>query len=116
VNVQRTGALLMLVVVALWAALPAFACFAPAQEHACCQHMTRDCGPTMGADSTCCQLRQSDGATPATTASVSERSVVNAPNAQAISIPALLLSGSRRVEDAGGSPPRPSPKSSILRI
>jgi hypothetical protein len=59
-NWGRKGALLMLAVVALWAAMPASACLLtmqPAGRSACCHGMAQDCPIRgMGMDASCCQF------------------------------------------------------------
>src|ERR1035438_9509647 len=59
-NWDRKGILLMLAVVVLWAAAPASACLLGTRHSsppACCRAMAKDCDtPTMGADSSCCQI------------------------------------------------------------
>jgi hypothetical protein len=59
-NWGRKGALLMLAVVALWAAMPASACLLtmqPAGRSACCRGMAQDCPMHgMGMNASCCQF------------------------------------------------------------
>lgn len=59
-NWGRKGALLMLAVVALWAAMPASACLLtmqPAGGSACCRGMAQDCPMRgMGMNASCCQF------------------------------------------------------------
>lgn len=56
-HMRQAGVIVMLVVAALWAAAPAFACLLPASPHACCKSMP-ECNPAvMGADSSCCQVQ-----------------------------------------------------------
>jgi hypothetical protein len=66
-NWDRKGALLMLVVVAFWAAIPASACLLAARQTSqpvCC-HSMDNCSPTgLAADNSCCQMR---GSSPAVT-------------------------------------------------
>lgn len=65
-NWGRKGALLMLAVVALWTATPAFACLLtiePAGQPACCRGMVQDCPMQgMGMNASCCQMRGSSDA------------------------------------------------------
>jgi hypothetical protein len=57
--------MLMLVIVALWAAGPALACIQPAPCHSCCRAMMMDCDfSTMSAADPCCQLHSSGAAVP----------------------------------------------------
>ena len=61
----RKGAILMLAIVALWAAGPAVACLAPAPCHQCCRAMTMHCDfATMSAAHPCCQLQSPATAIP----------------------------------------------------
>ena len=61
----RKGAILMLAIVALWAAGPALACITPAPCHSCCRAMMMDCdSATMSAAHPCCQLDSSGTAVP----------------------------------------------------
>jgi hypothetical protein len=66
-NWDRKGVLLMLVVVAFWAAIPATACLLAARQSSqpvCC-HSIGDCNSMkLAADSSCCQMR---GTNPAVT-------------------------------------------------
>jgi hypothetical protein len=66
-NWDRKGALLMLVLVALWAAIPASACLLAAGQSSqpiCC-HSMDDCNSMkVAADNSCCRVR---GANPAVT-------------------------------------------------
>jgi hypothetical protein len=59
-NWGRKGALLMLAVVALWAAIPASACLLtkpPAEQPDCCCGMAQDCPMAgMSVDAPCCQF------------------------------------------------------------
>src|SRR5215469_9089331 len=74
-RMSKAGAVLLLMVAVLWAAAPAFACLAPAQPHACCARMMRNCDPaTMNAGMTCCQARsQNESEQPAAGASFNMR-------------------------------------------
>ena len=57
VPMSRKCAILLLAVVALWAATPAFACLSLRSSHRCCRQMPADCGMAlMGAHSPCCTL------------------------------------------------------------
>jgi len=53
------GAVVMLVVAVLWAAIPALACLTPAAHHSCCHGMTMaDCGsPAMMQCGDCCRAQ-----------------------------------------------------------
>lgn len=62
VRVGKQGVFVMLVVVVLWAAIPAFACLLgmpPAQQHSCCSQMEQHCDSAgMDAHGSCCQVHQ----------------------------------------------------------
>jgi hypothetical protein len=61
----RKGAILMLAILALWAAGPALACITPTPCHSCCRAMMMDCdSATMSAAHPCCQLDSSGTAMP----------------------------------------------------
>ncbi|MGD0730812.1 MAG: hypothetical protein ABR956_06085 [Terracidiphilus sp.] len=61
----RKGAILMLAVVAPWAAAPALACFTPVPCHSCCRAMMTDCDSAAMSDAhPCCQLQPSGTAEP----------------------------------------------------
>ena len=56
-NLEKKGALLMLIVVFFWTAMPAFACLAGPSAHVrgdCCVAMMQNCGASM--TGSCCQL------------------------------------------------------------
>ena len=114
--VRKTGAFLMLLVLALWASTPALACFAPAQQHACCSQMMQDCGPTMNADTSCCQVHRTDTVNPPVQASKSERPLRIAPAVAEFEVPSLTASSASRPQTDAEPPPRLSASSSILRI
>jgi hypothetical protein len=67
-RMSRAGALMMLVIVALWAATPTIACLVPMHqmteaEHDCCLKMAQECGSSMIPSShSCCQGHQRDTA------------------------------------------------------
>lgn len=114
--VRKTSALLMLMVLALWAAAPALACFAPAQQHACCHQMMQDCGPSMGPDASCCQIHRTDGINTPIQASKSERPLRLAPAVAGFHVPVVGVSFVPRALAAEAPPPRLGASSSILRI
>jgi hypothetical protein len=59
-GLRRICAMLVLAVMALWAAAPVFACAESPAPQDCCRGMMPDCGAqAMGTDSSCCQLRSS---------------------------------------------------------
>jgi hypothetical protein len=61
--------MLMLTLVALWAALPALACLTPAPAHACCRHVMQDCESSMMSTVSCCDAHSSDSSVPPAQAS-----------------------------------------------
>ena len=115
-NVRKTSALLMLLVLTLWVATPALACFAPAQQHACCSQMMQDCGPTMGPGASCCQVQRTDTVNPPVQASKSERMARIAPALAGFEIPALKASSTPRRHSDEAPLPRDVASSSVLRI
>src|SRR5580692_7467281 len=60
----RKGAILMLAILALWAAGPALACITAAPCHSCCRAMLTDCDAAASASYPCCQLHSSGTALP----------------------------------------------------
>lgn len=116
-RVRKTGAILLLLVAVLWAAKPAFACFAPAKTHGCCMHRMRDCDPaTMQAGAACCQVRsQNESEQPAAGTSFDTRlGVAHTP----VLIPAALKPVSLIAVPLGTEtpPPLPAGDAFILRI
>jgi len=72
-HMGRKGAILMLAVVALWAAAPALACMTSAPCHSCCRATMMDCdSATMSAAHPCCQLHSSGTAEPQSRVVMSE--------------------------------------------
>jgi hypothetical protein len=67
-NWGRKGALLMLTVVAFWAAIPVSACLLStrhANQPDCCRAMAQTCdSPAMGANNSCCQAHGENPAVP----------------------------------------------------
>jgi hypothetical protein len=115
VRVGNKIAFMMLVLVLLWAALPALACASPAPQHACCQHMMQDCGPSMTSPS-CCNARSSGAAVPPAQASraLGDTSLNHVSVGSLISIPVVALSLVRTTETPPGS--LASLHNTILRI
>ncbi len=68
VSMSKSGALLMLIVAALWAVSPASVCLLAWQAHAqpsCCQSMAQNCPmQQFGANDACCIMHGKDAATP----------------------------------------------------
>jgi len=57
--------MLMLAIVAFWAASPALACLTPVPCHGCCRAMMTDCpSATVSAVDPCCQLQMPASAVP----------------------------------------------------
>lgn len=60
-RVRQKGAIFMLAILMLWAALPGLDCLAPASQDQCCQQMMQDCGPSMAmSDASCCKVHSTD--------------------------------------------------------
>lgn len=114
----RKGAILMLAIVALWAAGPALACFAPAPCHQCCRAMMTDCdSATVTAAHPCCQLHSPGTAVP--------KGRVVAPEPQIGAVQSFASAIPPDLDRLGGQSPRfsmaPLPRSltgarTILRI
>ncbi len=115
-DMRRTGATILLLVVILWIACPAFACLASLPSHACCRTMDQHCDShNLSASANCCQFRGA-GENP-----TAERASTPEPLGQAepAPLPSALLSPpqSAVVPCASGTPTglRP-PGICILRI
>jgi hypothetical protein len=114
----RKGAILMLAIVALWAAAPALACITAAPCHSCCRAMMMDCdSATMSAADPCCQLHTSGTAVP--------RGRVVAPEPQLGAVQTLAsvlppdldrLAGQSPLSFKAPPPRSPSGSGTILRI
>jgi len=114
----RKGAVLMLAIVALWVAAPAFACMTPAPCHPCCRAMAMDCdSATMSAAHPCCLLHSSGTAAPQSRVVV-PGAKVGAVQSLASSLPADLdrLAGQTPVFTKAPPPQSPSGANTILRI
>jgi len=131
VRVGRQGAILMLVAVVLWTALPGFACFLsmplPTAQSSCCQKMAVDCGSMqamesagsaeMCVDPSCCQIHQQAVGLVPVQASAPEQlqKLAVAPNQ--LLMPARDEAGTRLRISFETPPPRSSSGvSSILRV
>jgi hypothetical protein len=114
----KAGAVLMLVVVALWAAAPAFACLAPTQSHACCRHMAMpDCDMTsMGTTPACCQLQAPDAGSMPALGSMTQRPIAVAQVVQRLAVAAVVLHRAMLPTEAETPPPLAVTGGSILRI
>ena len=120
-NWGRKGALLMLAVVALWAAIPASVCLLttqPAGQSACCRGMAQDCPMTgMSMDAPCCQFHGRNAAVTPVSPFSSQRMqrLAFVPHLAALEPTAAPGAGWRNALEA--PPPRFLPGSvSILRI
>lgn len=114
----KAGAWLLMAVVALWAASPAFACFVPAAQHACCRHMATECSASqMGAGSSCCQARSTETDAPAIGSAASEQLVhpvaTIVPGMAAV-VPVELHGMLQQATEA--PPSGPPPGGTVLRI
>jgi hypothetical protein len=117
VNVGKKSAWLMMVVVAFWAAVPAFALLKAAQPDACCQQMMQGCGSCeMGANQTCCQVHAPDTSVPLGRATSVERLVplLNMDAGRVLPVP--LVGSVSSCQTSEGPPPVSRPGSSVLRI
>ena len=114
----KAAAILMLVVVVLWAAAPAFACLAPSQPHACCRHMDMpDCDmSTMGAAASCCQVSTPDTSGAPAIRAITPRTLEIAHPTTSILLAPEIRPGSRPVSIAETPPPHALTGSSVLRI
>jgi hypothetical protein len=107
----------MLVVVALWSAVPALACLTPAQQDDCCRQMMQPSGPCdMDASQGCCQVHGSENSLPLGRAALTNGPLtltsiaIGAP----LRAPALVLTLPRHA--AGSVPTFSPPGASVLRI
>lgn len=114
----RKAAVVLLAIVALWAAMPAFACLPTAAPCACCCAMMHNCDLSASmSGNECCALHSHPDAIPPDVASGPD----HLPDT-AVAPAALYLAPSLALETpvfsaAEDSPPRnPSSRSSILRI
>jgi hypothetical protein len=122
-RVSRTGALMMLVIVVLWAAMPAMACLVPMRamtpaEHDCCLKMAQECGSaTMPSSHSCCQGQRRDTAVSPTPLYSATRPFDVAIVPQVSMLVVVNLPVSFPVPALEAPPPESSPgASSILRI
>lgn len=116
-SVDRRGAVLLLVIVGLWAAMPAFACLPSTAQLACCRSMMHDCDSsmTMSGNSCCVVHSAPDAVLPGLAGTVDHLSDVAALPAALYPVPSLVLAP--LVSSLTDSPPPiPSSGSSILRI
>ena len=113
----KKSAWLMMVVVAFWAAMPAFAHLKPAQPDACCHQMMQGCDSCdTGASQSCCQVHAPDSSVPLGRATRLERPapLVHIDAVGVLPVPAVRSVLSSHTFE--GPPPIPRPGSSVLRI
>ncbi len=116
-HMDRKRALLLLVVVVLWTAIPALACFTLSTPPPCCQSMMQGCDdPAAMQGMACCQVHPSDSSVPPSTAAPCDFLLsMTQPAAWADALSgAASITG--RPHPAAASPSPPLALSSILRI
>ena len=107
-SVGKKSAWLTLVVVALWAAVPALACLMPARQDNCCRQMMQQSGScNMEAGQSCCQVRGANSSVPLGGVTNTERSVSLIPmDARfVVQLPPDLGNWSTRALEVALSPP-----------
>ena len=116
-QVRTKGAILMLMLVALWAALPALACLTPPPSHACCRHQMQDCGSMMMPTASCCDARSSDTGIPPAQASQAQGIDLLTHASVATRVAAEVLDGFD-IAQIAETPPgaASSSQTSVLRI
>jgi hypothetical protein len=117
-QVGRKGALMLLAVVVLWAAMPSFACLKAATRPSCCQEEMQDCGsPLTMASPDCCAVQPSPA--PILPGDATNTGHRENPAALHIAYEASLqpLLAVTRPSSAADSPPRSSSAAtSVLRL
>jgi hypothetical protein len=114
----RKGTILMLAIVALWAAGPALACMTPAPCHSCCRATMMECdSEAMSAAHPCCQLHSSGTAVPQSRV-VAPEPQFGAVQSFASALPPDLdrLAGQSLLSSKAPPPRSQSSASTILRI
>jgi hypothetical protein len=116
-HVGRKRALLLLIVVVLWTAAPALACFPPSAQPACCQGVMQGCDDAPAMDGmACCQVHPSESNVPPATAAPFDLLLsTTQASAWAVDLPDRALHAGQILPTAI-SPSPPSELSSILRI
>lgn len=116
--VGKKGAVLMLLVVALWAATPGLACLAPSPSHICCRGLMMGCdAAAMSTGHSCCELQSNESNTTPGRAAVSEPLPNAAQMLTAVHLPALDGIAGLSPNPANAPPPRSSwGARTILRI
>ena len=114
----RKGAILMLAVVALWAAGPALACMTPAPCHSCCRAMMMHCNSAMMiAAHPCCQLHSSQTAVPPGRPAGTNLPSGSSQTLVSVNLPDFSRGAVQGPNPSKAPPPRsPSGASTILRI
>jgi len=116
-RVGRISAMLMLAVVVLWAAVPAFACLMPSQQDDCCRQMMQATGSCdMDASQSCCQVHGSDSNVPFGRAAPAERPVtlMRSDAGLIVPLPFVRVTKSRHTVETALTIPRLG--GSVLRI
>jgi hypothetical protein len=115
-HVGRKRALLLLIVVVLWTAAPALACFPPSAQPACCQGVMQGCDDPAMDGMACCQVHPSESNVPPATAAPFDLLLSTTQvSAWAVDLPDRALHAGQ-TRPTATSPSPPSELSSILRI
>jgi hypothetical protein len=116
-NVDGKRALVMLIVVVLWIAMPAFSCFLPTPQHACCHGMSeampQSCNAPAMSHQSCCQVHRPDANLPLVRASAPEYPLTLAGPSANVPIRHTLNAANLQWAAPPASPPSDN---SILRI
>jgi len=116
VRVGKINAMLMLVVVVLWAAVPAFACLMPAQDECCRQMMQASGSCEMGTSQSCCQVHGTDSNVPIGRATPPERPVTLTHSDAGLIMPLPLDRGTKSRHSVEATLTIPRLGGSVLRI
>lgn len=115
----RKGALVLLLMMVLWAATPALACLTPSAHRSCCQGMAmQECSsPAMMQCGDCCRVQPADAPLLPGSAGAVDHSVgyVPSPSLIALALPSLARHATMPVSEAPLPPGSPA-TGSILRI
>jgi hypothetical protein len=117
VHMGKTGALMLLAVLALWAAVPALACLFSPQGDDCCRQMMQKTGAcNMDARQSCCQMHGTNSSSPICRATAPERpgTLVSANSGTALRLP--VIGGILSQPPSATVGPIPRHSSSVLRI
>lgn len=117
-HMGRKGALILLVLVAFWAAKPALACLVTAAPLPCCQGMMRACKDSVPmANMACCHGQDPDNAIPPATAAAASTNLAAHLLGWPVDPLASPQPGYAMLQAIGEAPSPPPPGfSSILRI